>query len=92
MSLVSSQFNVGKLNGTVYDFGMGDVLPMHSHTDGNVHISIVLRGSFKATGPYADGTSWEKILEQGKIYDWNADQFHEFTALEPNSRVINIIK
>ena len=78
----------GKINGTIYDFPeVGDVLPMHNHTEENVHISIVARGSFRA---YGDG--WHHTLGCGDIVDWPANQPHEFSALEPNSRLVNIIK
>lgn len=88
MSLRNSQISVGKLVGVVYDFdSVGDVLPMHSHPEGQVHISIIARGKFKATG---DG--WEMEMSLGEIYDWEAEQAHEFVALEPNSRMVNIIK
>jgi quercetin dioxygenase-like cupin family protein len=78
----------GVINGTVYDFlEVDDVLPMHTHTETDVHISIVAKGSFRAHG---DG--WERILECGNVIDWPAYYPHEFIALEPNSRLVNIIK
>jgi quercetin dioxygenase-like cupin family protein len=78
----------GKINGTIYDFSeVGDVLPMHTHTDENVHISIVARGSFRAYGD-----RWHHTLGCGDIVDWPAHQAHEFIALEPNSRLVNIVK
>ena len=41
----------GNLRGTVYDFPeIGDVLPMHSHTEADVHISIIAKGSFRTHG------------------------------------------
>ena len=78
----------GKLNGTRYDFPLaGDVLPMHMHGENDTHISIVSKGSFKAHG---DG--WELMLVAGNVVDWPAHQAHEFIALEPNSRLVNIVK
>ena len=80
-------FEIGILRGTVYDFAnAGDILPMHVHHDDS-HITIVASGSF-----IARGVGWEIPLLLGKIYDWNVGQFHEFEAITPNSRVINIIK
>ena len=78
----------GKLNGTVYDFPeTNDFLPMHTHTELDVHITVVARGSFKA-----HGNGWEKIMNCGDVIDWPANYAHEFIALEPNSRIVNIIK
>ena len=78
----------GKINGTIYDFPeVGDVLPMHTHSEETVHISIVARGSFRA---YGDG--WHHTLGCGDVVDWPANQPHEFYALEPNSRLVNIVK
>ena len=78
----------GKLNGSIYDFdNVGDKLPMHNHTEQDVHITIINKGSFKAHG---DG--WEMELKQGQIVNWQPGQAHELIALEPNSRFVNIIK
>ena len=80
--------NFGKLQGAVFDFDdVGDMLPMHNHTEADVHITIINRGSFKAHG---DG--WEMTLKQGQIVDWEAGQAHELIALEPGSRFVNIVK
>ena len=76
------------LRGTIYDFPLvGDILPMHWHTSENVHITVVCRGSFKATGP-----NWEKIISAGDVINWEPLQQHEFASLEPNSRLVNIVK
>ena len=86
--LLNKPLALGKLNGTIYDFeNIGDELPRHVHTDVDVHISIVARGSFKMIG---DG--WEMDAQCGAVVDWDAGQYHAFVALEPNSRLINIIK
>ena len=78
----------GKLSGIIFDFEeVGDVLGMHNHTEADVHITIVSKGSFKAHG---DG--WEMILKAGQIVDWDAGQAHELIALEPDSRFVNIVK
>lgn len=88
MSLASKPFEIGALRGAIYDFpDAGDLLPMHEHTPDNVHVTIVVRGLLKARG---DG--WEIDLKPGPIYDWNPGQRHEFEAIEPGSRVVNIIK
>ena len=49
--LQAKPLTLGKLVGTIYDFPeVGDVLPMHTHTEADVHISVVARGSFRAHG------------------------------------------
>jgi quercetin dioxygenase-like cupin family protein len=81
-------FQLGDLAGTIYDFEQsGDVLPMHEHDEKTVHISIIARGSFKAHG---DG--WEIMAKSGDVLDWNPFEPHEFVALEPNSRLVNLPK
>ena len=78
----------GKLSGAIYDFpDAGDVLPMHSHDEANVHITVVARGSFKA-----HGNGWERVLKAGDVADWKPNDPHEFVALEANSRIVNIVK
>ena len=78
----------GVLQGMIFDFEQaGDLLPMHNHTEADVHITIVSKGSFRAHG---DG--WEMILKAGQIVDWDAGQAHELIALEPDSRFVNIVK
>lgn len=78
----------GNLHGSIYDFPeTGDILPMHTHDEKNVHITIILRGSF-----LVKGSEWEMISKAGEIIDWKAGQHHEMTSLEPNSRFINFVK
>jgi quercetin dioxygenase-like cupin family protein len=78
----------GKLSGIIFDFEYAnDVLPMHNHTEADVHITIVSKGSFRA-----HGAGWEMILKAGQIVDWDAGQAHELIALEPDSRFVNIVK
>lgn len=84
----TTRIEFGSLTGTVYDFEVvGDTLPMHTHIDENAHISVVARGSFKAHG---DG--WQRTLATGNVIDWPPNYAHEFIALEPDSRLVNIIK
>jgi quercetin dioxygenase-like cupin family protein len=79
---------LGKLSGSIYDFpDVGDALPMHSHGEADVHITVVARGSFKA-----HGNGWERVLKAGDVADWKPNDPHEFIALEDNSRIVNIIK
>jgi quercetin dioxygenase-like cupin family protein len=88
MSLLNTSLNTGRLNGTVYTFEkIGDTLPMHTHTGGGAHITIVARGRIKA-----HGNEWEAEYSAGAVVDFPANQSHEFVALEDNSRIVNIIK
>lgn len=81
---------IGKLTGVIYDFeNVGDELPLHVHGENDIHISIVARGSVKAYGP--KGT-WETTVGTGSVLDWEVGQYHGFTALEPNTRLVNIVK
>lgn len=78
----------GKLKTIIMDFPItGDVLPMHTHNEVTVHITIVARGSFKA-----HGNGWEREVKAGDVLDFRSNDPHEFIALEDNSRIVNIIK
>ena len=79
---------LGDLKGTIHDFEVaGDILGKHVHTEDNVHVTIVARGSIKA---YSH--DWEKVATAGQILDFRAGEPHEITALEDNTRIINIVK
>jgi len=88
MSLQTKPLSAGRLIGAVYTFPKaGDVLPMHTHTEGDAHITIVARGKIKA-----HGNGWETEYSAGAVIDFPVNQSHEFVALEDNSRIVNIIK
>jgi quercetin dioxygenase-like cupin family protein len=88
MSLLSTNFSAGKLSGAVYTFEKaGDKLPMHTHTNGTAHITIVARGKIKA-----HGNEWEAEYSAGAVIDFPTEQSHEFIALEDDSRIVNITK
>lgn len=79
---------LGKLTGMIYDFPeVGDVLPMHSHTEADVHISVAARGSFRV-----HGEGWQREVKTGDVLDWRPDEPHEFVATEASSRLVNIVK
>jgi quercetin dioxygenase-like cupin family protein len=89
MSLQTRQIITGKLRGTVFTFEFaGDVLPMHRHTEADVHVTIVARGRLKIHGPVIGSTEYG----EGAVLDWSAGVDHEFVALTDNARVVNIIK
>jgi quercetin dioxygenase-like cupin family protein len=82
------QFQFGKLSGAIYDFPeIGDILPKHIHDDSNAHITIIAKGKVKVTAG-----DWTQEVECGKVIDLPANQYHEFIAIEPNSRIVNIVK
>jgi quercetin dioxygenase-like cupin family protein len=86
--LINRLVSFGRLNGAIYDAPeTGDILPMHTHDESSVHITIVARGSFRVHG---DG--WEIVAKAGDVLDWKPGQAHELIALEPNSRFVNIVK
>jgi quercetin dioxygenase-like cupin family protein len=81
----------GDLTGVVYDFARrDDILPLHKHEREDVHITIIGRGSFEVYGP--PNTEWKVVAVTGQILDWEIGQWHEFKALEDNSRLINVHK
>jgi quercetin dioxygenase-like cupin family protein len=83
-----TQHVFGNLQVKVFDFPeTDDTLPMHNHGEDTIHITIVSRGSMRIHG---DG--WEMIAKAGDIIDWEPGKRHEFVALEPNSRCVNIPK
>jgi quercetin dioxygenase-like cupin family protein len=78
----------GNLRGAIYDFPeIGDILPLHSHDEASAHITVVAKGKVKITAG-----DWVYEAECGKVVDLPANQQHEFVALEPNSRIVNIQK
>jgi hypothetical protein len=88
MALLQKPLNTGNLRGTIYYFEeKDDVLPMHWHRPENVHITVTSKGSF-----LMKGTNWEKTIYAGDVVDWQPYQQHELIALEPDSRIVNIVK
>ena len=86
--LRDTPLSIGTSAGTIYDFdNIGDILDMHSHTESDVHYTIIARGSFRVWGDDFDQT-----VSAGAILDWQPGVNHGFSALEPNSRLVNIIK
>ena len=86
--MLSKLITYGKLNGAIYDaVEVSDILEMHTHGEDDVHITIIARGSFRV-----HGNGWEMVAKSGDILDWKPGQAHEFIALEPNSRFVNIVK
>lgn len=80
--------NLGDIRGVMYDFeNAGDVLPKHTHSDFDVHVTIVARGRLKA---YSH--DWSMEATAGQLLDFRPGEPHELMALEDNTRIFNIIK
>lgn len=89
MSLRSKDFSTGDVRGIILDFeNAGDILPMHSHGEDDVHITIVARGAVRVSGPAIETAEHQA----GAILDATAGIVHEFVALEDKTRIVNIIK
>ena len=88
MLLVKPIENLGGLRGAIYDFeDAGDVLPKHVHTEADVHITVVARGKIRV---YSHDWSTEAVA--GQVINFRAGEPHEIAALEPNTRIVNILK
>lgn len=88
MLLAKPLEHLGDIRGAIYDFEKaGDILAKHNHTDDDVHITIVARGKLKA-----HLHDWEQEAVAGQIIDFRSGEPHELTALEDNTRIINIVK
>jgi quercetin dioxygenase-like cupin family protein len=86
--LLVKTFELGQLKGTIYDFDVaGDILPEHTHTEQDVHITIVCKGKIKSYGQ-----GWENEASAGQIINFKVNQPHEIMAIEDNTRIINILK
>ena len=80
--------DVGDLRGAIYDFDkVGDVLPRHTHTEADIHITIVAKGRIKA---YSH--DWELEAVAGQVLNFRPNEPHEIVALEDNTRIFNIMK
>jgi quercetin dioxygenase-like cupin family protein len=79
---------IGDLKGIRYDFEQAGVsISLHTHPVETEHITIVARGSIKASGE-----NFEFILNAGDMVNLPEGVAHEFVALEDNSRIFNIFK
>jgi quercetin dioxygenase-like cupin family protein len=86
MAILSTRFSVEYVKGRIYTFEKtGDTLPMHSHSVGEEHITIVYSGHIRVHG---DGINCN--YGRGAVINFLANQNHEFIALADNTRIANI--
>lgn len=88
----TSEFKAGNLQGTVYLFeSNGDVLAEHYHPKDEGHITFVIKGSVKIESKLLEN-NWERVGKIGDFFDLPDDQWHEITALEDDTKILNIQK
>lgn len=88
MTLRQNPFIVENVSGIIYVFEKeGDIVPMHTHPEGQEHITIVVCGKIKV-----NGDSWNNEYSENQVIDFPANQAHEFIALEDDTRIVNIRK
>lgn len=88
MSLRTDPLVAGHLRGTIYTFAeVGDVIPMHKHTDADTHIVIVARGRVRLHGPEIGDIEYG----EGAVIDITAGVDHEVVSLTQNARTVHII-
>lgn len=84
----AERIKYGSANVVVYEFAEPlDTLPMHRHLkdESTNHISIVTKGSF-----LVKGSGWQIEVGPGEIVAFEPEQWHEFVALEKNSKLTNV--
>ena len=90
MILKAEPFQINDLKGTKYTLEfIGDIFPTHTHTDNDVHITVMASGSAKCIGrPEIEG----EIITAGDVIDWNPGEAHGFIACEDNTILVNVRK
>ncbi len=85
---VMKEYRDGKLKGTLYKFEeIGDKLEEHSHTQFDVHITIVISGSIQVfCGEFCEN------YRPGSIVSFVEDSPHEIVAMEKDTRILNLLK
>ena len=81
-------FEQGNLRGVhIYFDEVDDVLPLHTHPVGSAHITFVRRGRLLIIHPRGN----HRIVEPGALLKFDPDEEHGYRALEPNSKITNVI-
>ncbi|SRR6266478_5590019 len=89
MTLIMTPLMMGRLRGAIYTFQeIGDVLPMHKHTEIDVHITIVAKGCIRIHGPEIG----DKDYEEGSVIDWEVGKDHEFISRTRGAVAVHIFK
>jgi len=84
---VTSTVTIGKLALNFFTFvEAGHVLPLHSHSEGEAHITFVNSGRFRIFG-----NGWERIVATGDRLQFDPHIEHAYEALEPMSQLTNIV-
>lgn len=80
----------GLLSGILWNFELvGDSLPLHTHARDSVHVTVVVRGSVSVVW----GSELKEIIGRpGMVIDFDVDSSHVIAALEPGTRIINLLK
>jgi len=85
---IVTNVEIGSLRLSVHDFATpGDILPMHVHDENTAHITLIQSGAVLVRTPEKTATYCVP-----DILDFPAHEPHEFEALEPNTRITNIVK
>ena len=86
----TAPYKNGRLTGTLFTFAqVGDILEMHVHGTGDTHITFVISGEIEAYGPER---VWSGVYGPGAVLSFSAEQWHEFAATKPNTKILNILK
>jgi len=77
--------------GAVYTFEkVGDVFPIHTHTEHDNHITVLMHGKIKLLGKY-EGTIIEAI-PGGTIIKWIPGEPHGFESITDGATIFNILE
>jgi quercetin dioxygenase-like cupin family protein len=80
-------WEVGALKGVTFTFPeVGSELPAHSHPEGEAHCTFVRKGSFEITRP-----AGKIIVGPGTWLVFEPNEVHSYRALEPNSKITNVV-
>ena len=90
----AESYNDGLLSGTIYRFiNVNDCLELHTHDYDTVHITFVISGEIKITGPSEDDQpDWEVTYGPGGFISFEIDQLHQITSTKENTVILNLLK
>lgn len=80
-------FKIGKTTVTCFTFhDAGNVLPMHSHPEGEAHLTFIAEGRLRIFGE-----GWERIVETGEQLVFPPDLAHAYEALSDGAKITNVV-